>query len=301
MLSRFLTSLSLCSLFVVAPLAAQDTVWPAVGGSFGLPFDSRAPAATRISSVQVRGSSWIDGLNINYADRFGVLSQVTVIGSLAGQANTFNIPAFDYLVRIELWYDAGLNAMRGITLQTHGGYRQDYGIQVGAFQAQQAPPYTEIIGLHGTFGSMMNSIGMTTRPVLARSQTFGNGCAGNLGVPQIRYRQGAEHIRLNNWTTIVEVTNVPGQWAFLFIGFTALPAGVPLAGAGAPGCTGYLTPDIVQLVGADPNQTAGHTFFLPNTPSLIGAKLSFQGGVPSTLNALGLAFSNAMTGMCGAI
>jgi hypothetical protein len=293
------------SLFALAALsrttAAQDISYPAFGTSAGTAFDERAPAGRRIGAVVVNHGGYVEGLRLTYEDGFGnATGSSPQLGAPNGVTSTFAVPDGEYLRRLEIWYDTTAGYLRGVALETNRGVRQTYGQQVGAWYYYHALGDTEIVGLLGTQTSILTSLGVTTRPVLASSVTFGAGCPALLGTPEIRYRSGTTHLRLNGWH-IVEVTNVSTPWAMIVIGFSAFPGGVSLASIGAPGCAAYVALDILQIVGADPNHTAGYSFGVPNAPALVGSVLYFQGGLFAAPNPANLSTSNAMASMIGTL
>jgi len=293
------------SLFALAALsrttAAQDISYPAFGSPSGSTFNQRAPTDQRIGAVVVNHGGYVEGLRLSYEDRSGnAAGSSPQFGAANGLTSTFVVPDGEYLRRLEIWYDTAAGYLRGIALETNRGVRQTYGQLVGSWYYYHALGDSEIIGLLGTHTTILTSLGVTTRPVLASSAHFGTGCPAPLGMPEIRYRTGTDHLRINGWH-VVEVTCVSTPAAMIAIGFSALPGGVSLASIGAPGCTAYVPFDIFQLTGTDPNNTAGYSFGLPNAPSLVGTVLYFQGGLFAGANAANLSTTNAMAGMIGTL
>lgn len=293
------------SLFALAALsgttAAQDISYPAFGTASGATFDQRAPADLRVGAVVVNHGGLVEGLRLDYEDRFGnPAGSSPQLGAPNGLTSTFVVPDGEYLRRLEIWYDTVAGYPRGIALETNRGVRQTYGQQVGAFYYYHALGDSEIIGLLGTHTQILTSLGVTTRPALASSVTFGTGCPAPLGTPAIRYRTGTNHLHVNGWH-IVEITNVSTPWAMIAIGFSAFPGGVSLAPIGAPGCTAYVPFDIFQITSTELNNTAGYSFGLPNSQSLVGLVLYFQGGLFAGNNPANLSTSNAMAGMIGTL
>jgi len=133
----------------------------------------------------------------------------------------------------------------------------------------------------------------------AQFVTFGTGCAGSAGVPDLHAATAGDLPWLGaSFTT--EVSGLPGFTATIMImGLTETP-GLPLASFGMPGCLGYLTVDTTFFgVGAG---TVQFSIALPATASLAGITYVNQGVVldPAAGNGLGAVVSNparATTGL----
>ncbi len=89
-------------------------------------------------------------------------------------------------------------------------------------------------------------------------------------------------------------------FAFVVLGDAAIPAGVDLAAAGAPGCRAYtnavtsLLAPVAQPVGAGAAQLQ-----VPSAPALLGAAYASQAVAPSSGNALSLTTSNGVRWIIG--
>lgn len=301
MIHRFLfRSLAAC-LFVAAAAVAQDTSTTPFGGSTGASFDERAPVDRRIHAVTVYSGQFVDGLSMTYERRNGTTQGASAqMGNTSGTTAVFDIADGDYLRRVDVWYDSSLGYLRAIRLRTALGQVQTFGSPTGTQQAFLAPAGEEIVGFVGNGTALLSALGVTHRPLLASHAFFGAGCDSTLGLVAIRYRAGSGHLFLGG-ATIVEITNVPVYFGIIAIGFVPYVGGVPLDGFGAPGCSLYQSLDTLVLSATEPNQTAGHTLFVPNDPAVLGAELTFQGATFSAPNGMNLATSNAMRCMVGAL
>lgn len=109
-------------------------------------------------------------------------------------------------------------------------------------------------------------------PDRASFATFGEGCAGSAGVPQL----SASTLPTLGGTYTLDLVNLPttGGLAAFVTGLSntvwnGLPLPLALASIGLPGCTDYVSVDATVLRGT----TAGGAFFqltIPNNPSLAG-------------------------------
>ncbi len=132
---------------------------------------------------------------------------------------------------------------------------------------------------------------------------FGSGCAGSNGVPAIAAQNGAPRV---GSTFQVSLTNLAtgSSFALMFTGLSnsswalgALPA--DLSGFGMPGCTGYTSAELLNVVAAS-GGTATWSFVLPPIGALVGATFHNQAGsLDATANAAGIAVSAARTGVIG--
>lgn len=89
--------------------------------------------------------------------------------------------------------------------------------------------------------------------------------------------------------------------AFLFLGDTALPAGVSLAAFGAPECAVFTSANLtmVAIPAALPAGTAAVAMPIPNDVALVGVTIASQAAAFTTKNALGLLASNGVTWTVG--
>lgn len=80
--------------------------------------------------------------------------------------------------------------------------------------------------------------------------------------------------------------------------FGALPLG--LGGFGMPGCSGRVSPEVVQALGGASN-VATFALAVPNQPSLIGVTIYQQALVPdpAVANAAGMVVSDAVRAVVG--
>jgi hypothetical protein len=129
----------------------------------------------------------------------------------------------------------------------------------------------------------------------AATRSFGNGCAGSAGTPVLQALTPPNlgltyHLQLSN---LVPATPI----AAVAVGFTELP-GVPLATIGMPGCSAFVTPDVLVTVPA--GGTAGWMASVPSLPALLGLSLFTQGlSLDPGANTAGVTVSNAVEGLIG--
>jgi hypothetical protein len=138
----------------------------------------------------------------------------------------------------------------------------------------------------------------TISPVYA---LFGNGCAGSAGVPT---NTAAAPPRIGQ-TMVANVGNLPPPAVLLFMvglsrttsPFGALP--LSLAALGAPGCTGYVSPDSIQfLLGS--GGAAAFSLAIPGSQSWLGYQFFTQALVLDPgRNALGAVVSDAAAATIG--
>lgn len=298
---RLLSSFLLAALALAGAVLAQDSSFPPSGSSLGTPFDHRAPTNQRIGRIVVHSGAFVDGLRLRYENRGGTLTTDSPqIGNTTGTATTFVVPAHDWLNRIEIWYDAFVGSLSGITFQTRYGHRVEFGQQTGTLVTLVSGNNTEIVGLLGTAGALVNSVGITTRPVLGSHTVYGTGCDSGSGVMQVRWRATGSGRLAVGGSGIVESTNVVGGWGIASFGF-GTSIDVPLDFLGAPGCSLYTPLDILQLGTADPNNILGWTILVPNDPTLVGARLDVQFASVNAPNALGIATSGVMRAQVGVL
>jgi len=143
------------------------------------------------------------------------------------------------------------------------------------------------------------------RQNVATHRTYGNGCPGTVGQPQL-ILDGNQLPRLGSaWG--LRLLNLPtgaGTLAMFSFGLSntnsvlgALP--FPLAPLGMPGCTMLASPD-VNLFAFASGGTAGATLAVPNQAWLQGLHLFAQGGVfDAAANAGGFVLAEAGDGKVG--
>ncbi len=129
---------------------------------------------------------------------------------------------------------------------------------------------------------------------------FGSGCAGSLPIS----RQTVNSAPVLGSTLSITWDRLPFDFAAAVIGFSntllqgVIPLPVDLGVLGAPGCTGRVSDDLVQLLfGA--NQRATFAIGVPSTPTLAGVPFFTQAAVADTVNAFGFVFSDAFGGVLG--
>jgi hypothetical protein len=126
--------------------------------------------------------------------------------------------------------------------------------------------------------------------------TFGTGCAGSAGTPQLA--AAPYSLPWLGDTFTMRLTNLPAQPAAMFFGVSKTSWGafsLPLALGpfGMPGCTLYVSVDLVVGLSVT-SGVATLALPVPNLPSLVGLSLYAQGVVVSpATNSVGLVVSNA--------
>jgi len=171
--------------------------------------------------------------------------------------------------------------------------------------------YDEAHGRSVLFGGIDNSNlfpGDTwelVTPNVATHRTYGSGCPGTVGRPQL-ILDGNQLPRLGSaWA--VRLRNLPtgpGTLAMFSFGLSntnsvlgALP--FPLAPLGMPGCVLLASPDVNLFAFAN-GGSAGAALAVPNQAWLMGLHLFAQGGVfDASANAAGLVLSEAGDGKVG--
>ena len=264
-------------------VTAQDLSYPAFGNpTAGTPFQATAPQHERIQSIAVRHGAYVDQLVVYYEDRYGALTGLSgPHGGGGGMQSWFNIADNDYLLRIDLWYDLQLGVIHGIQLGTRHGQTAMYGSQAGAhyyYQAVVGP--REIIGLHGTAGPHLYSLGVVTRPVLASRHQVGTGCPASCGNFEVQlsgqwiFPAGSQNQLLLGQLTRVRTTCSVLPMDLVAIAFEPLPTAIPLPLWGSTGgCTLHVSPSLLFVV--------GYLYHLnlnvPNNANLVGSSVWFQG------------------------
>jgi hypothetical protein len=173
-----------------------------------------------------------------------------------------------------------------------------FGQAIGSLQTFDSATSTEIIGFRGTATTQMQSLGVTTRPLLGGHFVEGAACDSGLGVMAIRYRIGKDRFRIGDSVT-AEITNVASPFGILGLGFAAISQ--PLDGLGAPGCWAYSSGDMLLIGSVDASNTAAATISVPPNPVLVGALVDFQGASLLAPNALGIATSNVLRAQVGSL
>ena len=136
----------------------------------------------------------------------------------------------------------------------------------------------------------------------ASYRLFGTGCAGSNGVPAIA---GVDAPRLGTPFN-VQISNLAlaSSSAFVFTGIsnTSSPLGalpLNLAGVGMPGCTLYVSADVLTIVPAAAG-SATWSLAIPANAGLIGMPFFNQAAsIDPSANAAGLCASNAGAGVVG--
>lgn len=130
----------------------------------------------------------------------------------------------------------------------------------------------------------------------SRALEIGTGCAGSNGVPALTAAGGP---RLGqNYTMTLANLNPTVPVAVLALSLVAIPA-TPLAAIGMPGCTAYISPDVLLTLSAS-GGVANNTTTIPSAASLVGISLLAQGlSLDPNVNAASLTTSNALDGRLG--
>jgi hypothetical protein len=130
----------------------------------------------------------------------------------------------------------------------------------------------------------------------ARAQVFGIGCTGSNGVPALI---PADAPRLGEpWSLQLTNSNASVPFAIVVLGLGQI-APVPLDGIGMPGCTAYISPDLLLSVPAV-GGAASWSGAIPGQPALLGSHLFAQAlSVDPGFNPAWLVASNAVDGLLG--
>lgn len=154
-------------------------------------------------------------------------------------------------------------------------------------------------GPQGTYNDIIATYNLgTVSPVYA---LFGNGCAGSAGVPT----NTASALPRIGQTMTANVGSLPAVGIALFLvglsrttsQFGALP--LNLTGLGAPGCTGYVSNDSIQLLFGS-GGSAAVNLAIPGSQSYLGFQFFTQALVlDQGWNALGLVVSDAAAATIG--
>lgn len=130
----------------------------------------------------------------------------------------------------------------------------------------------------------------------ARSETFGTGCPGSNGVPALDATDAPRF----GATYTLNVSNLEPSisTAVLVLSLNSI-APIALDGIGMPGCTGYVSPDLLATASGS-GGSASYSIAMPTSVALIGTELSSQAlGFDPNLNALWLSASNGHRGTLG--
>jgi len=140
---------------------------------------------------------------------------------------------------------------------------------------------------------------------LATFATFGAGCPGSAGVPQIAALPGETPILGQDldlqFTSLplAAVNPVLAIFGFSNTTWPPLPLPLPLAVIGMPGCTGYVSFDFSLLLTGQ-NGVCDWTIAIPNNPAIAGLPFYVQGFVSDIgVNPAGLVATNAGAGVIG--
>ncbi|MGE3173958.1 MAG: hypothetical protein AB7O97_15135 [Planctomycetota bacterium] len=120
--------------------------------------------------------------------------------------------------------------------------------------------------------------------------TFGAGCAGSVGIPT----NTAPALPEIGSTWTMEIGNLPTpEAALLFVGSGTIPP-TDLGILGAPGCTAYITTDVLTSFGFGAAGVCTFSIPVPSFSGFIGLQLYTQAGVfEATANPLGIIASDA--------
>lgn len=139
----------------------------------------------------------------------------------------------------------------------------------------------------------------------ATSRTFGTGCPGTGGVPQI---DGSNLAWLNRQYDVGVATGIPGAATSFVVGFsdqrtsTGLPLPFALGAIGMAGCTLYVDPQVVVSTTAGGGGEARLQLTVPGDPGLLGASIFAQALVVSPgSTVLGLVASDAAEHVFGGL
>ncbi|MCR9246974.1 MAG: hypothetical protein NXI31_18220 [bacterium] len=142
------------------------------------------------------------------------------------------------------------------------------------------------------------------RSPIATYESFGSGCVGSLGIPELAAQPGSRPALGSTFQATV--SNLPSNVAIMTTGFsntwnssTATPLPLPLDTFGMAGCTQLADPVAVQfLFGAGGN--ASWSWTLPTSEVWFGAPFYQQAFVlDSAANQLGLTATNGGAGVLG--
>jgi hypothetical protein len=130
----------------------------------------------------------------------------------------------------------------------------------------------------------------------ARAEAFGAGCLGANGVPALTTNDTPR--TGGSWPIALTNANATVPIAVLVLGLANAP-GLPLDAIGMPGCTAWVTADLL-LAGAATNGVAAWSVPIPPQAAIVGVELFAQGlSLDPTWNAAGLVASNALRGLAG--
>lgn len=142
-------------------------------------------------------------------------------------------------------------------------------------------------------------------PNVATHRTFGSGCPGTAGTPQLLVEGNAMPRLGSTWGVRVQgLPTAPGTLAMFSLGLSNTvsvlgPLPVAMGGFGMPGCSLLVSAD-VSLFPFATNGAAVAGVAIPNGASWLGLHLFVQGGVfDAAANAAGLVLSEAADGRIG--
>jgi hypothetical protein len=124
---------------------------------------------------------------------------------------------------------------------------------------------------------------------VASLDVFGKSCAISSGTPAHSY-SGSSKVGNN---VILSLTGaLPTRPQILLLGLSHLPA-IDLTGAGAPGCTLYVAPDVPLVAVSNASGSASATLGIPNDTGLLGVKVWSQYvALDPAANKLGAGLTN---------
>ncbi|MBL8724336.1 MAG: hypothetical protein JNK49_09830 [Planctomycetes bacterium] len=287
---KFPALTGLLGLFLfTASARSQDTVFPAFGNlASGTPFDVRATGDAQPRRLLVKHDpTLVRGLQIEWCGRdmttaTGLSTQLGLNFSQQAVITTaVNLAPGEYIRRVDVWAISSFVTQLRI-------YTPSTSYNFGAAQTGDtrrnfvAPVGQQVVGFVGTTtSSMLNSLGVVTRPLLASDQRFGTGCPTALGNLALRWRYS-----WNGMSTaqlpVIECPNVPALSTGIFVyGFSdQTHAGVPLpynlAPQGSPTCNIYTSLDFHVLSFPEPNGVIAHTIGATTWTGFVGLKLFLQ-------------------------
>jgi len=152
-------------------------------------------------------------------------------------------------------------------------------------------PSTSYVQVSAYFLASSARVGPTTTYI-----GFAPGCAGSLPATRLVPRDTPRIGR----TLQVTLFDLPVDIAMIAMGLQSLPAALPLASFGMPGCDWHVPLDGVALL-AGQNQQAQFLLPIPDLASLVGLRFYHQALVldPSAGNTFGAVVSDAAEGVVG--
>jgi hypothetical protein len=134
-----------------------------------------------------------------------------------------------------------------------------------------------------------------TQSVLVSNPSWRVNCTGpSSNLSPVLSNGGLPNLGSSYSVTLADA--LPGSFAVLASGLSdstwsggALPAPLP----GAPGCTLFVDPVVLEAAATSITGTASRSFVVPNSAGLIGAQIFHQWGVLDAVNGLGIVMSDA--------